>query len=406
MRIAIVTNRFAPYVGGIERQMAMVGGGLVRLGHDVTVLTRRYDRALPRREHLNGLTVERFGPFGHGPISKWLVNLGTFRRLATSRPAFDCALVTQFSATVMGPALTHAVGRAVPIVIRPAEPGEFTGEVSRRSLAALPWVARGLVGKTLSRVRGWAYRKANLVIAIADAMAREAEQFGFPPDAIVRIPNPVDTARFRPATPAERESLRRELRIPTGTKVVTFSGRLARGKGAMILARAWKELAPMHPEALLVVLGSGPDHDAGLDEEQALRQFLRTERLEERVLLLGSRPDAERYLVASDLFVFPSEAIEGFGNAAAEAMACGIPVLASNISCGSVDLLVEGKHGFKFEAGNPTSLRKRLHELLLLDEPARVGMGAAGRRLAEERFGLHTAVVAYEHALRTAMEQM
>ena len=61
---------------------------------------------------------------------------------------------------------------------------------------------------------------------------------------------------------------------------------------------------------------------------------------------------------------------------------------------------------FKFEAGNPTSLRKRLHELLLLDEPTRARMGAAGRRLAEERFGLHTAVVAYEHALRTAMEQM
>jgi glycosyltransferase involved in cell wall biosynthesis len=173
----------------------------------------------------------------------------------------------------------------------------------------------------------------------------------------------------------------------------------------MILARAWKELAPTHPEALLVVLGAGPDHDAGLDEEQVLRQFLRAERLEERVLLLGSRPDAERYLAASDVFVFPSEAMEGFGKALAEAMACGIPVLASNIPCGSVDLMVEGQQGFKFEAGNPSSLGERLHELLLLDEPTRARMGAAGRRLAEEKFGLNPAVAAYEHALLTAMER-
>ncbi|HSB54558.1 MAG TPA: glycosyltransferase family 4 protein, partial [Gemmatimonadales bacterium] len=258
LRIAIVTNRFAPHVGGIERQMALVGNGLVRRGHQVTVLTRRYDPALARREVLNGVQVERFGPSGHGPVSKWLVNLATFRRLATSKPAFDCALVTQFSATIMGPALTHAVGRGIPMVIRPAEPGEFTGDVSRRSLSRLPPGARGIARAALQKSRGWAYDKVGVVVAIAELLAREAEDFGFPPASIVRIPNPLDTARFRPATPVERESLRAELGIARGTKVVTFSGRLARGKGVLTLARAWKELAPMHPEALLVFVGSGP----------------------------------------------------------------------------------------------------------------------------------------------------
>jgi len=402
LRIAIVTNRFAPYVGGIERQMAMVGAGLARRGHEVTVLTRRYDRALPRRERLNGLTVERFTPSGQGPASKWLVNLGTFRRFVMSKPAFDCALVTQFSATIMGPALTHAFGRGIPIVIRPAEPGEFTGEVSRRTLSTLPRGARSLVARTLAAVRGWSYGKASVVVAISDEMAREAGQFGFPPDSIVRIPNPVDTTLFRPATAADREDLRRELGVASDTKLVVFSGRLARGKGAVTLATAWKELAPIHPEALLLVLGSGPGHASALDEEQALRQYLRAEQLERRVRLLGSRPDVERYLAASDVFVFPSEVGEGFGNAVTEAMACGVVVLASDIHAGSVDLLVEGQQGVKFEAGNPASLAKRLHELLL-DEPARIRMGAAGRRFAEERLDLNTAVEAYERALRRAM---
>jgi glycosyltransferase involved in cell wall biosynthesis len=352
---------------------------------------------------LDGLAVERFGPSGQGPISKWLVNLGTFRRFVTSRPPFDCALVTQFSATIMGAALTHAVGRGVPMVVRPAEPGEFTGDVSRGSLSRLPPGARGLVRATLRGARGWAYRKAKVVVAIADLLAREAEGFGFPPESIVRIPNPLDTTLFRPATPAEREDLRGELGIASGTKVVTFSGRLARGKGAVTLARAWKELAPMHPDALLVIVGSGPGPDSPLDEEQALRGFLRAERLEQRVLFLGARHDVERYLAASDVFVFPSEAPEGFGNAVTEAMACGVPVVVSNIQCGSVDLIVEGQEGFKFEAGNAASLRSRLHELLM-DEPARARMGAAGRRLAEQQLGVDTAVEAYEHALRRAIE--
>jgi D-inositol-3-phosphate glycosyltransferase len=403
LRIAIVTNRFTPYVGGIERQMAMLGSGLARRGHQVTILTRRYDRALPNREDLDGLTIERFGPSGQGPVAKWLVNLGTFRRLATSRPAFDCALVTQFSATILGPALTHAVGRGVPLVVRPAEPGEFTGEVSQRTLSALPPGARDLAKKALRNLRAWAYGKANVVVAISKAMAREAEAFGFPPDSIVGIPNPVDTALFRPATPAEREDVRRELGIAGGTKIVTFNGRLARGKGAVTLARAWKELAPLHPDSVLVVIGSGPTHDPKVDEEQVLRAFLRNEGLEQRVLLLGSRPAVERYLAASDVFVFPSEVGEGFGNALTEAMACGVPVLAANISCGSVDLVQEGEHGLKFEPGNPASLRDRLHELLL-DESARARMGAAGRRLAEERLELNTAVDAYERALRRAIE--
>ncbi|HEU5304962.1 MAG TPA: glycosyltransferase family 4 protein [Gemmatimonadales bacterium] len=404
LRIAIVTNRFAPHIGGIERQMGLIGRGLARRGHQVTVLTRRYDPALPRRERMDGLAVERFGPSGQGVVSKWLVNLATFWRLVTSTPPFDCALVTQFSATVIGPALTHAVGRGVPMVLRPAEPGEFTGDVSRGSLSRLPFGTRHLVRTALRRTRGLAYRQVKVIVAIAELLAQEAERFGFPPDSIVRIPNPLDTTLFRPATPAEREDVRAALGIPGGAMVVTFSGRLARGKGVLTLARAWKELAPRHPEALLVIVGSGPGPHSPLDEEQALRRFLRAERLEQRVLLLGARPDVQRYLAASDVFVFPSEAGEGFGNALAEAMACGVPVVASQIECGAADLMVEGEHGFKFEAGNPASLCGRLHQLLL-DEPARARMGAAGRRLAEQRLGLDAAVEGYEHALRLAIER-
>jgi hypothetical protein len=194
LHIAIVTNRFAPYVGGIERQMALVGRGLADRGHQVTVLTRRYDSTLPRRERLNGLTVERFGPSGQGVIAKWLVNLGTFRRLALRKPSFDCVLVTQFSATIMGPALARAIGRGAPLVLRPIEQGEFTGEVSRATLARLPRGAHGLARTALRMTRRMAYSQAKVLVVPSKPKG----------SAFRRIPSSTFPIRWIPARSARR----------------------------------------------------------------------------------------------------------------------------------------------------------------------------------------------------------
>ena len=403
MHIAIVTNRFAPYVGGIERQMALVGRGLADRGHQVTVLTRRYDSTLPRRERLNGLTVERFGPSGQGVIAKWLVNLGTFRRLALRKPSFDCVLVTQFSATIMGPALARAIGRGAPLVLRPIEQGEFTGEVSQATLARLPRGAHGLARTALRMTRRMAYSQAKVLVVPSTRLIREAEGFGFPPDSIIHVPNPVDTSAFRPATTAERRELRAALGIPQDAEVVTYSGRLVAGKGLLTLARAWKDLVPMHPRALLVIIGPGAGPDSPLDAEQALRQYVTTEGMQDRVILTGARNDVERYLAASDVFAFPSVA-EGFGNSLVEAMACGLPVICSRGAGGASDLIQEGEQGLKFDAENPASLCAGLHQLLS-DEAGCKRMGAASRRLVEERSGLEAAVDSYERAIRRAIER-
>jgi glycosyltransferase involved in cell wall biosynthesis len=318
-----------------------------------------------------------------------------------SKPPFDCVLVTQVSATAISPAMARALGGA-PFVLRPCELGEFTGEVSRSSLARLPLGGRQLVQTALQAVRRLAYRQAKVVVAPSEGLVREAQQFGFPPDSILRVPNPVDTTVFRPVTPVERRDLRVALGIPVDAEVVTFSGRLVKGKGVLTLAQAWKQLIPMHPKAILIVVGSGPGSDSPLDVEQTLRGFLRDEFLEDRVIMPGSRPDVERYLGASDLFVFPSGP-EGVGNSLIEAMACGLPVICGMGEGSPADLVQDGENGFKFETGNASALCARIHELLL-DKDARACMGAAGRRLVEQRPGVEVAIEAYEQALRKAIE--
>jgi len=396
-----VTNRFAPFVGGNETTMALVGRALLQRGHKVTVLTRRHDPALPPRAIINGLAVERFGPTGDGVGGKWLVNGSTFRHLLLGGRSFDCILVSQCSATVFGPALANVL-RGAPLVLLPIEHGELSGAVSAASLARLPRAIRGAAAETLRTIRRWAYGRARAMIVASTAIAREATAFGFPGDISV-IPNPVDTDRFRPAPPADRTVIRQRLGLPIGAQIVTYVTRLVQGKGLLALARAWQEIARENSRALLVVVGTGPGGGSPLDAEDALREAIRAADLGRRVLLTGSRTDVEFWLQASDMFVFPSER-EGFGNALVEAMAVGLPVVSSRIEGAAADLVIEGKQGLKFEVGDVAGLAAAIRSMLA-DEPLRQRLGAAGLAVVTQRLTSEAIAVAYESVLRQAIER-
>jgi len=382
--------------------MATVGGALVRRGHAVTVLTRRHDPALASRDALDGLTVERFRPSGHGVAGKWLVNAGTFRRLSFGGPAFDCILVSQCSATVFGPALANVIGGA-PLVLKPIEHGELSSSVSAESLARLPGGVRQAMGHLLQGIRRRAYGRARGMIVASEGLAREAAAFGFPRSDISVIPNPVDTRRFRPAASAERNALRAQFGLPPDAEVVTCVTRLVQGKGLLTLVEAWQQVARDHPRGLLVLVGGGAGPESPLDAERSVRDAIRAAELERRVVLAGNRSDAERWLQASDVFVFPSER-EGFGNALVEAMACGLPVVCSRIDGAAADLVSDGQQGLKFGVGDAAGLAAAVGALLA-DEPARRRMGAAGLALVSERLTVAAVAAGYETVLRRAAER-
>ncbi|HQU16060.1 MAG: glycosyltransferase family 4 protein [Gammaproteobacteria bacterium] len=400
MRIAIVSNRFAPHIGGIETQVALLAGELTHRGHNVTVLTRRYERSLSAREIRNRIRVERFRPYGQGVLSKWLLNLSTFWRIVSRRPGFDCVLVTQFSATALGPALANAI-RGTPLILVTAEAGEFSGAISSRSLGRIPGPLRFLLRRVLHGVRHWAYHRARFVVAISTALAREAEADGFPARCVVQIPNALDTDRFRPVSPDEKLALRAALGIPSDAQVVANVGRLVQGKGLPTLVDAWSRLARRHACALLIIIGAGAGPTSPLDMEARIRETVREAGIEEHVRLLGPRLDVERYLQASDVFVFPSEA-EGFGIALVEAMSCALPVLCGRIPGAASDLVTEGEHGLKFETGDAASLASQI-ETLLDSGADRQRLGGAARKVVESRLGVGTVTDGYERLIRAAV---
>jgi glycosyltransferase involved in cell wall biosynthesis len=167
-----------------------------------------------------------------------------------------------------------------------------------------------------------------------------------------------------------------------------FVGRLTAEKGAHTLIEAWKKL----PDLRLKILGDG-------EQRAALEQQVREHKL--NVEFLGYRPREEVLAVVSSaaLQILPSECYEGFPIALLEAYACGTPVLASGLG-GLDELVIEGKTGYKFEAGNPEALAKMVR--LLLADPMK--LANLGRQAREEYDQHYTAERNYEQLMNIYSE--
>ena len=186
--------------------------------------------------------------------------------------------------------------------------------------------------------------------------------------------NGVDTDHFRPhsAEPQLRRALAGEAR-----HVVLMPGRFMPWKGHAYVIDAFAALRDL--SARLVLVGDGETREHLEDQATALG-------LGDVVLFTGTVPhrDMPRYFAAADMVIGASLASETFGMVLAEAMACQRPVVASSWR-GYDDVVIHGKTGERFKAGNPEDLAAVLRRLLVDDE-ARAAFGVAGRQHVSDLF--------------------
>jgi glycosyltransferase involved in cell wall biosynthesis len=229
-------------------------------------------------------------------------------------------------------------------------------------------------------------RTLDAVIVPSPSCRTELLAAEFPPERIRLIANGVDTAAFRfdaamgPTRP-----------LPTGEgPVVVFTGRLVKAKGLLELLEAWPLLLREVPDAHLVIVGSGP-----LEPELLRRAALPA--LAGRVHLTGEVPDVRPYLRAATAFVFPSWA-EGLPNALLEAMAMGLPCVATDI--GPIrDAVTDGEEALLVPVRTPDRLAAAL--VTVLTQPVLTArLGRAARKRAEAEFSLEIVVDRLESLYR------
>ena len=359
MRIVQVSPFFHPHAGGVESHVRALAGEFARKGHDVTVVTSRYDRSLPEEESFEGYRILRSRSWG--VVYNTPIDVGTARLLRTL-PAdivhihYPPPLTAYFA--VRGLRL-----RRTPVCLTYHCDLYLPGVVGRLLTGTYH---RLFLPRTFRRVNRFIVHTTSYGLTSHSLRGRSLEI----------VPSSVDLTRFRPDE--DGHAIRARLALEH-QRVIAFTGRLVPHKGVGSLLRA---LALLPEDVALVVVGRGP----------TLPNLLSTARrlgVEERVRFCPnvSDEDLPRYLRAADLFVFPSQnRLEGFGLAVAEAMAAGLPVVIADMP-GVREVIEPGVEGLLVEPLLPTDIAEKVRSLL--DDPTRRAMMAtAARRRAEHRYGV------------------
>jgi glycosyltransferase involved in cell wall biosynthesis len=233
-----------------------------------------------------------------------------------------------------------------------------------------------------ARLSGWIPAR---IVCCADSACRSHVALGYRADVMRVIPNGFDLERFAP-DPRARERVRRALDLPEGALVVGTLARFHPDKDHRNLLAAAARVVRAEPRAVFVLAGEGVDPANG-----AIRGWLDELALAGRVHLLGPADDVPALMAALDVLASPSRT-EAFPNVLGEAMASGVPCVATD--CGDSREIV-GRAGRIVPPRDPAALARGILELLALSPGERAALGAAGLARVRERYDLRLVAARY-----------
>lgn len=356
-RALIFATAYLPLVGGAEVALKEITDRLPEWEFDL--FCAKIKPGLPARERLGNVTVHRCG-FGR-TVDKYLLPITAIWR-ALRVGGFDYnGVVWSFLASYNGfAALVYTWFRPRVRLLLTLQEGDPLEYYDRRT-----GIFRGLHRQI--------FKRANAVQAISHFLAEWAKNMGHA-KAVTVIPNGVEVMRFsKRITEREREAFRASLGYTNGDVVIVTVSRLVKKNAVDDLVRALSFLPSKYK---VIVAGEGEDREMieKLADELQVR---------DRVQLLGNRGQEElpKILQSADIFCRPSLS-EGLGISFLEAMAAGVPVIASPVG-GIPDFLKNGETGLFCESRNPESIA-RAAKLLAEDPNLRLHITKEARRMMED----------------------
>jgi glycosyltransferase involved in cell wall biosynthesis len=396
MKVALVTLQGNPFAAGGEAGPDTHDGRLTSLitalagqGHELTLYARRDAPSAARRPPLpRGVAIVPVpaGPSQRLPADEAAQHTAEFGRYLADQWRHQAPDVVHAHYWTGGlAALAGAQGLDVPVVqtflsLSPAHPAAPGGVSASQRFRLEPVIARSV----------------RAVLASSSSEMTALARMGVPRGAVTLIPRGVDTARFTPDGPVAHRGRRPRLLC-----VAPLDGR----DGLDVAVRALTEI----PDAELVVAG-GPERGklGGDPAAQALTALAGEVGVADRLILRGRvRPADLPALIRSADVVLEVATEEPFASVALEAMACGVPVVASAIGSHR-DTVVHGTTGLLVPPGSPGALAKRVRTLLAspmqLEGFGIAALDRAQSRYSWERVGQETMAV-YETSRRPRVEE-
>lgn len=338
-RICLVVGQLV--IGGLEKQVYLLATGLDPRLFEVTVVSLAGGGVWAEALRRAGVLVVELDRRGH---FDW-------RRLAALRRVFK----------TVRPDLVYSFNYAGNVYATLAG-----------LLAGVPILVTGERDIYLSRLTGLVERLllcfTECVVCNAEAIRRDLiDRVGFPEEKVITIPNAV-VVPPNPG-PTERDVSRRAIGAGDDEFVAGTITRIDAKKNLGMLVRAAALCGTTPARVRICIIGGGPDEDA-------LRDAIREQGMDERITLLGPRQDARALLPGFDLFVLTSR-IEGMPNTVMEAMAAGLPCVCTDVGgCG--ELIEDGVTGYLVPPGDDRALAGRILEMVA-DPRARAALGRSGK---------------------------
>ncbi len=362
-RVVVLTPYFRPVMGGVESNAERLARYLAAHGIGVRVLTKRITRDLPDREDIDGVRVERIGPYGlRSAAGKWQFAPFAAQSLVRDRSTYDVVCCIDYRGTGVAALGARAItGHAV--VFQAQTTGVLSGDNVDAALARRGIRPSGWLGRLVKWPPRAIYGRGDAFACISRVIERETLAAGIPRERVHFLPNAIDMSRFRPASDVERLALRQPLDLPPDAVVCLFVGRLSREKGLMDLMEAWRSVRQSDGAGNGVLLVAGPDMDGHpWNVGPAAREFAVRHALDSSVRFLGSIDPVDPLLRAADVLVQPSH-FEALGLSAIEALGSGVPVIASAVG-GLLDFMIDDDNGKLCPPNDPPALAASLRALI------------------------------------------
>jgi glycosyltransferase involved in cell wall biosynthesis len=370
-RLCIVTHTFLPHVGGIEKVVYEQSKRLRQRNFAPMVVTNRIDT--PKSYVVDGIPVQCYESLNTGfrlgiPYSiPTPTSLETFLKAAKSSSIIHAHGHPYLTSLVAAKLAKHY---SKPFVLTQhntfIEYDNLFDDVERLNDLAVGT-------QTL--------KDADKIIAVSNATKQYVLSLGAKPKKVVVLHNGVDLVKFR-MQPKKREEMRRKLGIPQDAVVALTVRRLVYKNGVDTLIESANIAVKKNPKIVFLAVGKGPDMNnvkSRIEQLGIAANF--------RLTGFVSDDDLPFYYNAADFFVLPSKSGEGLPLVALEAMACGLPVVATNVG-GISEVMLDG-YGKLVPPNQPQLLARAVLEFAGVDFSSR---RTELRALVEERFSWDTNV--------------